>query len=55
LTEGNELGLLSKYLSVEELQDALMGLYELSGSSRGKLSYKAATLYNDIEKKLHSD
>lgn len=46
LSEGNDLDLLSKFLSVEEMQEALLGLYELSGSSKGKLSYKAATLYN---------
>lgn len=46
LGEGNELGLLSRCLSVEEMQDALVGLYELSGSSKGKLSFKAASLYN---------
>lgn len=53
LSQANDLDILTKSLSVEELQDAMIGLYELSGSVRGKLSYKAANLYNDIDKKLH--
>ena len=33
----------------------MLGLYELSGSSKGKLSYKAANLYNEIDKGLHPE
>ena len=47
--------MLSRCLSVEEIQEALVSLYELSGSSKGKLSYKAANLYNEIDKKLHPE
>lgn len=50
--EANELGLLGRCLAVEELQELLVGLYEVSGSTRGKLSYSAATLYNRIEEGL---
>ena len=53
LGEAQELGLLSRCLSLEELEDALVGLYELSGVTKGKLSYSAAALYNTIERSLH--
>jgi hypothetical protein len=46
---------LARCLSVEELQEAMVGLYDLSGASKGKLSYKAATLYNQIDQKLHPE
>jgi hypothetical protein len=37
------------------MQEMLVGLYELSGTSKGKLSYKAANLYNEIDTKLHPE
>lgn len=53
LSEANELGLLTRCLSLEELEAALVSLYELSGVSKGRLSYSAASLYNAIERSLH--
>lgn len=53
LGEAQELGLLARCLSLEELEEALVALYELSGATRGKLSYSAAALYNSIERALH--
>ena len=35
-------------LSVEETNDLLVELYELSGRSKGKLSFNAAVLYNEV-------
>jgi hypothetical protein len=37
------------------MEEALVGLYELSGMTKGKLSYSAAALYNTIERSLHPE
>ncbi len=55
LGEAQELGLLSRCLSLEEMEEALIGLYELAGVTKGKLSYSAASLYNSIERSLHPE
>ena len=39
---------LKSSLSVEETNDLLVELYELSGRSKGKLSFNAAVLYNEV-------
>lgn len=39
---------LNNSLSVEEMSELLIQLYELSGRTKGKLSFGAATLYNEI-------
>lgn len=39
---------LSRSLSVEEISHTLVELYELSGKTKGKLSFGAASLYNEI-------
>jgi len=37
---------ISRALTIEEVNDLLIELYELSGRTKGKLSFSAATLYN---------
>lgn len=50
--EGNKLSKgrgLKNSLSIEETNELLVELYELSGRSKGKLSFSAANLYNEID------
>ena len=46
---------ISRALTIEEVNDLLVELYELSGRTKGKLSFSAATLYNDIEGSLNAN
>lgn len=45
-TEASQLNLIKSCLSLEEIQDILLLLFEISGLSKGKLSFNAASLYN---------
>lgn len=48
-TQANELNLVKNSLTIEEMHDLLVKLYEVSGTSKGKLSFNAAFLYNKID------
>jgi hypothetical protein len=37
------------------MNDLLLKLYEVSGTSKGKLSFNAALLYNNIDKSLRGN
>ena len=55
-TNANELNAgkgLKNSLSIEETNDLLVELYELSGRTKGKLSYSSANLYNLIDESIH--
>jgi hypothetical protein len=51
-SEATELNVLKSSLSVEEINESLVQLYEISGQSKGKLSFNAASLYNNIEQSI---
>jgi hypothetical protein len=46
------LELIGKTLSLEENNFLLSSLYEMSGQLTGRVSYRSAVLYNEIDSKL---
>lgn len=48
-TQANDLNLIKNSLTIEEMHDLLVKLYEISGNSKGKLSFNAALLYNKVD------
>lgn len=44
---------LKNRLSIEETNELMIELYELSGRTKGKLSYSSANLYNSIDETIH--
>lgn len=51
-TQANELGVIDKTLNLEDNNFLLSSLYEMSGQLTGRVSYRSAVLYNEIESKL---
>lgn len=48
-TQADDLNLIKNSLTIEEMHELLVKLYEVSGTSKGKLSFNAALLYNKVD------
>lgn len=51
-TQAHELDLVGRTLSMEDTNFLLKSLYDMSGHLSGRVSYRSAVLYNEIDAKL---
>ncbi len=51
-SQAQDLNLIKNSLTIEEMHELMVKLYEVSGTSKGKLSFNAAQLYNKVDESL---